>query len=150
MKTLLLMVWLFGLPANSHAQKVNIMERNPIQEAEIKTAIEQYYFKGIFKGDTVLLKQVFHKDALIFGDIKGAPYFKTADQYIEGVENRVSPEKSGKPFKAEIIFIDVINTIASVKLNVKMYDYNYYNFITFHKVNGQWLIINKTLTDADL
>ncbi|UKB82125.1 nuclear transport factor 2 family protein [Chryseobacterium sp. MEBOG06] len=119
------------------------------EETEIRNIINAYYFKGIYEGNTELLKHIFHKDALLFGDIKGVPYYKTSAQYIEGVGNRVSPEKSGKNFKPTILSVDVINTIAVVKLNVKMYDFNYYNFITFHKIDGQWLIVNKTLTDVE-
>lgn len=148
MKIVLLMAWLFSFPINSHAQKTNTM-KNSTEETAIRTALEQYYFKGIFEGNTKLLKEVFFKDAFLFGDVKGVAYHKTAAQYIEGVGNRVSPEKAGAQFKPEIISIDVINSIAAVKLNVKMYNYNYYNFITFHKINGKWLIVNKTLTDVE-
>lgn len=94
------------------------MKTGTAQETEIRNVIEQYYFKGIYEGNTELLKQVFHKDALLFGDIKGVPYYKTAAQYIEGVGSRISPQKSGKDFKPTIISIDVINTIATAKLNV--------------------------------
>ena len=148
MKILLIIAWLFGFPLSSHAQKTNVMETNQTQETEIKNVIENYYFKGIFEGNIELLRKAFYKNALLFGDIKGVPYSKTAEQYIEGVGSRISPEKSGKPFEAKIISIDVINSIATAKLNVKMYDFNYYNFITFHKINGEWLIVNKTLTDV--
>lgn len=150
MKVLLLFAWLFIFPVSSFAQKIKVMKTDTVQETEIRNAIEQYYFKGIYEGNTELLKQVFHKDALLFGDIKGVPYYKTATQYIEGVGSRISPQKSGKDFKPTIISIDVINTIATAKLNVKMYDFNYYNFITFHKIDGKWLIVNKTLTDVEL
>lgn len=126
------------------------MKKDTTQEVKIRIAVEQYYFKGIYEGSTTLLEQVFYKDALLFGDVKGEPYFKTAQQYIEGVGSRISPEKSGKPFEAVIISIDVINSIAAVKLHVKMYDHHYYNFITFHLINGKWLIVNKTLTDVEL
>jgi len=137
------------VPINSYAQKINVMKTYKTEETTIKNAIEQLYLKGIYEGNTELLKEIFHKDALLFGDIKGVPYYKTAIQYIEGVGSRVSPEKSGKDFKPTIISIDVINTIATAKLNVKMYDFNYYNFITFHKIDGKWLIVNKTLTDVE-
>ncbi|WP_073292075.1 nuclear transport factor 2 family protein [Chryseobacterium polytrichastri] len=150
MKYLSLWAWLFIFPISSFAQKTKIMKTDITQETEIRSAIEQYYFRGIYEGNTELLKEIFHKDALLFGDIKGVPYYKTAAQYIEGVGNRISPEKSRKAFKATIISIDVINTIATAKLNVKMYDFNYYNFITFHKINGKWMIVNKTLTDVEL
>lgn len=149
MKVLIVIAWLFIVPINSYAQKINVMKTDKTEEAAIKIAIEQLYFKGIYEGNTQLLKEIFHKDALLFGDIKGVPYYKTAAQYIEGVGNRISPEKSGKDFKPTIISIDVINTIATAKLNVKMYDFNYYNFITFYKIDGKWLIVNKTLTDVE-
>jgi hypothetical protein len=125
------------------------MKTNQTPETEIKNILESYYFKGIYEGNTELLKKVFHKDALLFGDIKDVPYYKTATEYIEGVGKRISPEKSGKEFKAKILSVDVINSIATAKLNVKMYDFNYYNFITFNKINGEWLIVNKTLTDVE-
>jgi len=77
------------------------MKTNQTPETEIKNILESYYFKGIYEGNTELLKKVFHKDALLFGDIKDVPYYKTATEYIEGVGKRISPEKSGKEFKAK-------------------------------------------------
>ncbi|RQO33729.1 nuclear transport factor 2 family protein [Chryseobacterium sp. KBW03] len=148
MKLVLIIAWLFSFPLNSHAQNIKDMKNNPTSEAEIRNVIENYYFKGIYEGNTDLLTKAFYKGALLFGDIDGAAYFKTAEQYIEGVGSRVSPEKSGKDFKANIISIDVINSIATVKLHVKMYDFNYYNFITFNKIDNEWLIVNKTLTNV--
>ncbi len=103
MKLVLIIAWLFSFPLNSHAQNIKDMKTNPTSEAEIRNVIENYYFKGIYEGNTELLKKVFYKEALLFGDIDGAAYFKTAEQYIEGVGSRVSPEKSGKDFKALIV-----------------------------------------------
>ncbi|KAA2223671.1 nuclear transport factor 2 family protein [Chryseobacterium sediminis] len=148
MKLSLIIAWLFSFPLSGHAQNVKDMKTNQAPETEIRNVIENYYFKGIYEGNTDLLKKAFYEGALLFGDVDGVPYFKTAEQYIEGVGNRVSPEKSGKGFKAEILSIDVINSIATVKLNVRMYDFNYYNFITFNNIDGRWLIVNKTLTNV--
>ncbi|WPO92794.1 nuclear transport factor 2 family protein [Chryseobacterium sp. HR92] len=148
MKLLLIIAWLLSFPLSGHAQKAKNMNTKPATETEIRNIIENYYFKGIYEGNTELLTKAFYKGALVFGDVDGVPYFKTAEQYIEGVGNRISPEKSGKGFKAEIISIDVINSIAVTKLNVRMYDFNYYNFITFNHIDGKWMIINKTLTNV--
>lgn len=146
MKLSLIIAWLLSFPLNGHAQNIKNMKNTQTPEAEIRNVIEHYYFRGINEGNTELLTKAFYKGALLFGDVNGVPYFKTAEQYIEGVGNRVSPQKSGKGFKAEIISIDIINSIAIAKLNVRMYDFNYYNFITFNYIDGQWLIVNKTLT----
>ncbi|WP_276381145.1 nuclear transport factor 2 family protein [Flavobacterium sp. H4147] len=114
----------------------------------ITNAIENYYFKGIYEGDEMLLGSIFQPGTFLFGDVKNQPYFKTVDLYLDGVKNRQSPKDSGKPFKGEIIDIRVVNSIAVAELNVKMYDFNYRDFLSFHKINGQWLIVNKMLTDV--
>lgn len=113
----------------------------------ITDAVENYYFKGIYEGDEILLGSIFNPGTLVYGDVKGQPYFKTVDLYLEGVKNRQSPKDSGKPFKGEILNIKVVNSIAMAEINVKMYDFNYLDFLSFHKINGKWLIVNKMLTD---
>ncbi|GAA6768702.1 hypothetical protein AAFH68_46580 [Flavobacterium sp. CGRL1] len=147
MKTILLtafMLWNFqGIKAQN-----TIKMENQIEIQAITDAIENYYFKGIYEGDEILLGSVFQPGTFLFGDVKGQPYFKTVDLYLDGVKNRQSPKDSGKPFKGEIMHISVVNSIAVAELNVKMYDFNYRDFLSFHKINGQWLIVNKMLTDT--
>jgi len=147
MKTILLtafMLWNFqGIKAQS-----TIKMENQIEIQAITDAIENYYFKGIYDGDEILLGSVFQPGTFLFGDVKGQPYFKTVDLYLDGVKNRQSPKDSGKPFKGEILHISVVNSIAVAELNVKMYDFNYRDFLSFHKINGRWLIVNKMLTDT--
>lgn len=138
---------MLGLSLGIHAQNLNAMEE---QENIIRERIENFYFKGIYEGNVDLLQDIFQEDTLLFGDIKGVPYQKTVKDYLLGVQNRVSPKDSGKPFKGEILSVEAINTIATAKLHVQMYDANYYNFINLHLLNGRWMIINKTLTDVSL
>jgi putative lumazine-binding protein len=45
------------------------------------------------------------------------------------------------------ISVEVINSIAVVKAHVKMYDFEYDEFLSFHKFDNQWLIVNKMITD---
>ena len=113
----------------------------------ITQVLEDYYLKGIYEGDLKALSQVYHPGTLLFGDVKGQPYFKTLDQYFEAVKNRQSPKDSGKPFKGEIISLSLINSIAIAELKVKMYDFCYHEFLSFHEVNGKWLIVNKMMSD---
>ncbi|MFG4003129.1 nuclear transport factor 2 family protein [Flavobacterium aquidurense] len=122
--------------------------KNEDDVSAIADALENYYFKGIYEGDERRLGSIFHESALLFGDIKGQPYFKTVDLYLSGVKSRQSPKDSGKPFKGEILKINVVNSIAAAEINVKMYDFNYRDFLSFHKINGKWLIVSKLLTDT--
>ena len=96
-----------------------------------------------------MLNQVYYTGTLLFGDVKGQPYAKTLAQYLDGVKNRQSPKDSGKPFKGEIVSIRTVNSIAVAEVRVKMYDFNYHEFLSFHKLDGRWLIVNKMISDTN-
>ncbi|MEE1899707.1 nuclear transport factor 2 family protein [Flavobacterium rakeshii] len=115
----------------------------------IAEILEQLYFKGLYEGDINLLRKLFNPGTLLFGDVNGQPYAKTLEEYLERVANRVSPKDYGTVFKGKIIAIDVINTIAMAKVNLKMYTFNYYDLLTFHKLNDKWVIVNKALTNVN-
>src|SRR5215216_5328040 len=125
------------------------MENSITDSAEISQALEAFYFKGIYEGDIKLLSRIYNRGTLLFGDVKGQPYAKTLDQYLDGVKNRQSPKDSGKPFKGEIISIRVVNTIAVAEVMVKMYDFNYHEYLSFHKLDGRWFIVNKMISDIN-
>ncbi|HEY9194902.1 MAG TPA: nuclear transport factor 2 family protein, partial [Mucilaginibacter sp.] len=116
--------------------------------AAIATVLDDIYFKGIYEGDTALLSQSFYTGALLFGDAKGQPYAKTLEQYLDGVAHRQSPKDSGKPFNGNIIAIKAVNSIAVAEVKVKMYEFNYHEFLSFHRIDGKWLIVNKMISDV--
>jgi hypothetical protein len=124
------------------------MENNLQDSLAITDALENYYFKGIYEGDLDALRNILHPGALLFGDVKGKPYAKTLDQYLDGVKNRQSPRDSGKPFKGTILSINIINSIAVVKGHVKMYDFEYDQFLSFHKIDNKWVIVTKMISDV--
>jgi hypothetical protein len=147
MRTFLLIAFMLWNLQGIKAQNKIKME-NQAEIAAITNAIENNYFKGIYEGDEILLGSIFYPGTLVLGDVKGQPYFKTVDLYLDGVKNRQNPKDSGKPFKGEILDIRVVNSIAVAEINLKMYDFNYRDFLSFHKINGEWLIVNKMLTDV--
>lgn len=111
-------------------------------------AVLSSYLKSIFNGDAELLRGTFHPQALVAGDVNGQPYFKTADQYIEGVKNRKSPNELKETFRMEILSIEIINSIAIAKVRVPMFEFNYYDLLSLNQINGKWVIINKLLTNV--
>ena len=124
--------------------------RNDEQDSTaIAGALENYYFTGIYEGNLDLLSEVYNAGTLLFGDVKGQPYARTLDQYFDGVKNRQSPKDSGKPFKGEILSIKLVNSIAVAEVRVKMYDFNYHEFLSFHKFDSRWLIVNKMISDVN-
>lgn len=127
--------------------KTNQTMEDAKQDSIAISRVLESYFKGIYTGDTDLLKTVYYSGTLLFGDVKGQPYAKTLEQYLDGVAHRQSPKDSGKPFNSEIIGIDVVNSIAVARVRVKMYDFNYQEFLSFHKFDNHWLIVNKMISD---
>jgi hypothetical protein len=115
---------------------------------DIAHILTDNYFIGIYEGDIKLLGSTFYPGALLFGDAAGKPYFKTLAQYLDGVSHRQSPKESGKPFKGEIVSIEIINSIAVAKVHVKMYEFNYFELLSFHKLDGKWVIVNKMIADV--
>lgn len=136
------------IPLAIKAQKKNTMDTQKADVAAITAVLEGAYFKGIYEGDLELLKPVYHPGTLLFGDVKGQPYAKTLEQYLDGVAHRQSPKDSGKPFKGEIVSVRIVNSIAVAEVKVKMYDFNYHEFLSFHKIDGKWLIVNKMISDV--
>ncbi|AXY72725.1 nuclear transport factor 2 family protein [Paraflavitalea soli] len=148
MKQLLFTALLICCWWNSSAQIKSTMETQQHDSTAIAQALENYYFKGIYTGDLTLLHQVYQPGILLFGDVKGKPYAKTLDQYLDGVKNRQSPKAEGSAFKGTILNIRVVNSIAVAEVTVKMYAFIYHEFLSFHQINGQWVIVNKMLTDV--
>jgi len=147
MKTFLLTAFMLWTFQGIKAQNTITMKNQQESVLAITDAIENYYFKGIYEGDAILLESIFYPGTLVYGDVNGQPYFKTAELYFNGVKNRQSPKDSGKPFKGEILNIKVVNSIAMAEINVKMYEFNYRDFLSFHNINGKWYIVNKMLTN---
>jgi hypothetical protein len=148
MKPLLFTAWLCCFGAGIRAQNTLPMETQQTDSSAITAIVEGIYLKALYEGDAELLGSIFHPGTLLFGDIKGQPYAKTLDQYLDGVKNRQAPKDSGLPFHGEIVAIRVVNSIAVAEVRVRMYTFVYYDFLSFHKLNGQWLIVNKMLTDT--
>ena len=50
--------------------------------------------------------------------------------------------------EGEILSVEVINSIAMAKVHVRMYDFNYFELLSFHKLDGKWVIVNKMISDV--
>jgi hypothetical protein len=142
-------VTLTAVAQQPSAKNLKDMKNYSTDSAAIAGVLSNAYFKGINEGDVNLLKNVYYDNTLLFGDVKGQPYYKTLAQYLDGVKNRQSPKDSGKPFKGDIISIEIINSIAVAKVHVKMYDFNYFELLSFHKFDDKWLIVNKMISDVE-
>ncbi|KFF03050.1 nuclear transport factor 2 family protein [Flavobacterium reichenbachii] len=117
--------------------------------AALITAVLMNYFSGIYNGDVPLLKSVFHSQAIVGFDINGETHFKTVNQYLEGVKNRKSPHELGEEFKMKILSLEIINNTAVAKVQVPIFDYDYYDLLSLIFVDGKWVISNKLATKVN-
>ncbi|HEY1197007.1 nuclear transport factor 2 family protein [Flavobacterium sp.] len=118
------------------------MKSSDTKESSIRAVLTNY-FNGIYNGDVPLLQSVFYSQAIIGFDLSGETHFKTLNQYLEGVKNRKSPKELGEEFKMKIISLEIINNTAMAKVQVPIFEYDYYDFLSLIVVDGKWVISNK-------
>ncbi|MEQ9288830.1 MAG: nuclear transport factor 2 family protein [Cyclobacteriaceae bacterium] len=107
------------------------------------------YLEGIYQGDVERLRSSFTDNAQLRGEVKGAEYFKSLENYLEGVKNRKSPRELGEVFKMKILSLEIVGNVATAKLHVPMLGYNYYDFLSLCIVKGEWKIVNKLFTHVE-
>jgi hypothetical protein len=131
--------------ARACALTTRSMEMN---DHEAILSVLDRYFRGIYSGDTALLRSVFHPKATLFAEVRGQPYYKLLDEYLDGVANRKSPEELGERFLMKPVSVEVVHNIASAKVHCPMLGFNYYDYLSFVLKDGEWLIVNKLFTDV--
>jgi hypothetical protein len=112
-------------------------------------AVVRDYFAGIYDGDVGRLAATFHPRAILSGEIKGAPYYKTVAEYLEGVETRQSPSELGEPFAMNAVSVEVHGEIALAKARLRMLGSDYLDFLSFVRVDGRWVITSKLFTHVE-
>jgi len=114
------------------------------QDHDAVHGIADAYLNAVYQGDAITLATLFDPNAQVYGEVNGQPYFKTATAYVEGVAARRSPLQLGEPYAMQVLEIDQLGEIASIKLHSPMLGFNYHLYLTVRRVDGEWLIVNKT------
>lgn len=109
--------------------------------------IDRYCY-GIYHGDIDRLRDVFHKNALLFAEVRGESFCRTIEEYLDIVSNRPSPHALGERFRMRPVSVEVTHEIAIAKVHCPMFDYNYMDYLSFVRRNGVWRIVNKVFTDV--
>lgn len=119
------------------------------EKANKITEVITNYFEGVYQGNIEQLKSIFHSNTFFYGDIKGSEYFKSLNDYLEGVKNRKSPKELEEENKMEITSLEIMGEVAIAKVHLPMLGYNYYDFLSLTKVDGEWKIVNKIFTHVE-
>ncbi len=109
------------------------------EENAIATTV-QHYIDGVTSGKGDDMKPAFHKDATIFG-YAGADLFGGPIQQLFDWSDGNGPSKE---LKARIAKIDLVDTVATVRLELDNWSGSRYtDLFTMLKVDGQWKIMSK-------
>lgn len=109
-------------------------------------AVIDDYFRGLFAGNIELLRRTFHPSAVLFGEVKGEPYLRPLEEYLQVVAQRQSPQQLGEEFRMRALAVDVLGDIANVRVHCPMLGFNYYDYLALARHHGDWRIVNKLFT----
>ena len=111
-----------------------------VKEYDAITKTVQHYIDGGRSGKGDDMKPAFHKDATIFG-YAGADLFAGP---IQRLFDWVDGNDPAPGLQARIASIDLINTVATVRLELDNWNGSRYtDLFTLLKVDGEWKIMNK-------
>ena len=108
----------------------------------------QNYIDGTYQGDAKLLRDCFHKNAVMNGYLEDQLLLGTPEPFFENIENNPSMAEGGAPYRGEIGSIDVVGNVASAIIKETgfggtMAFTDYFHLI---KVDDEWKILSKTFT----
>lgn len=115
-------------------------------EREAITETLQLYLDGAADGDVAKLKQAFHEDAWMFGQMGGQRFDMPIAQFFELAASQ--PLRTDDNFKSEIVSVETDGDIASavVTEDGAWGSVSFADHFTLANVDGAWKIVNKTFT----
>jgi Putative lumazine-binding len=103
------------------------------------------YFDLMFDGDVTRFEQVFAETAQLHGLRDGSLRRLPAKDYKAAVALNASPKAKNAPRHQEVLLIDfAAPTQAMVKVRVRIDTLQYLDYLSYHHINGAWLITAKS------
>jgi hypothetical protein len=107
-------------------------------------AAVQRYFDLMYDCDTTHFDRVFRETAQLHGFREGRMSMWSASEYKEVLASRQSPKSVSAPREEGILFIDFAsNSQALVKAKVRINTMVFIDYLTFHNIEGEWIITSK-------
>ena len=102
------------------------------------------YFDLMYDSDVSRFDRVFRPTAQLHGLRDGKMRMLTAQAYREILETAPSPQSQGAPREEEVLFLDITSpTQALVKVRVRISALVYVDYLSYHRVDGEWLVSAK-------
>lgn len=121
-----------------HSQAVG-----PGQIGELCEAVKAY-FDLMHDCDTSRFDQVFRPTVQLHGYRDGEMLMWSAPAYRDVLDRRQSPKSLGAARFDEILLMDFASdTMALVKVRLRIGAQVFVDYLTWHQINGRWLVTSK-------
>jgi hypothetical protein len=115
----------------------------PIRRRWPAAAVREY-FDLMYDSDVSRFDRVFRPTAQLHGLRDGEMRMLTAQAYREILATAPSPQSEGAPREEEVLFLDITSpTQALVKVRVRISALVYVDYLSYHRVGGEWLVSAK-------
>ena len=135
MKTLIMIAALALLPAPLLAQQ-------SVEDAAVRTAIADHYFKAHATGSGEPLKGMFVEEARMMWVQDGQLRVRTSADYIGGFQGKPAADEANR--KRRVLMTDVTGDVAVAKVELDYPDMRFVDYFTLAKLGGEWKIIHKS------
>jgi hypothetical protein len=104
----------------------------------------QRYFDLMYDSDVSRFDQVFASTSQLHGLRDGRLALLTAQAFRDMLASKPSPKAVGAPREEAILLVDhASDNQALVKVRVRIAAIVYIDYLTYHRVDGAWLITSK-------
>jgi hypothetical protein len=104
----------------------------------------QRYFDLMYDCDTSRFDLVFRSTAQLHGFRNGEMTVWPAQTYKCILADRPSPKSLNAPRQDEILLVDIASTTqALVKVRVRINATVFVDYLTYHRIDGEWLVTSK-------
>jgi hypothetical protein len=116
----------------------------PKTETQELTDAVQLYLDLMYDCDVGKFDKVFASTSQLHGFREGKMTCWPAPQYKEVLAGRRSPKVAGAPREEQVLLLDFTSpTQALAKVRVRIHDMVFVDYLSYHKVDGRWLITSK-------
>lgn len=108
------------------------------------TGAVQRYFDLMYDSDIAHFDRVFRSSAQLHGFRDGQMTMLPAATFKEIIVGRPSPKSQNAPREEEILLMDFASANqALVKVRVRINTIVFVDYLTYHRIDGDWLITSK-------
>jgi len=133
--------------STSHSGKTSASSTAPTIDRSYFTSLEQAvrkYFDLMYDCDTSRFDEVFSPTVQLHGYREGKLAVWPAQTYRGILDARQSPESLDAGRADEILLMDFVSTtMAFVKVRVRIVDLAMVDYLTWHRIDGKWLVTSK-------